>query len=160
MTMRKRIFQIIEVAAEKDILSRAYDITMMMVIVVSLLPIVLKSTEGFLGVIESVTTVVFVVDYILRLLTADYKLQKGRGSFCIYPFTPMASIDLLSILPSLIAVNSAFRILKVLRLLRTLRVFRVFKAFRYSKSVSIVINVFKKQKDSLLVVGGLAIGYI
>ena len=139
MKMRKRVFQIIEVAAEKDILSKVYDITMMMVIVVSLVPIALKSTEGFWGVIEAITTVVFVVDYILRLLTADYKLQKDKWSFFIYPFTPMAIIDLLSILPSLIAINSAFRVLKVLRLLRTLRVFRVFKAFRYSRSVSIVI---------------------
>ncbi len=53
MKMRKRVFQIIEVAAEKDILSKVYDITMMMVIVVSLVPIALKSTEGFWGVILS-----------------------------------------------------------------------------------------------------------
>ena len=72
----------------------------------------------------------------------------------------MAIIDLLSILPSLIAINGAFKILRVLRLLRTLRVFRVFKIIRYSKSIVIILNVFKKQKESLLVVGGLAIGYI
>ena len=93
-------------------------------------------------------------------MTADYKLRKGGTSFLFYPFTPMALIDLLSILPSLIAVNGALRILKVLRLLRTLRVFRVFKVIRYSKSITIILNVFKKQKESLLVVGGLAIGYI
>ena len=45
-------------------------------------------------------------------------------------------------------------------LLRTLRVFRVFKVIRYSKSVTIIINVFKEQKESLLVVCGLAVGYI
>ena len=72
----------------------------------------------------------------------------------------MALIDLFSILPSLIAVNEALRVLKVLRLLRTLRVFRVLKIIRYSKSITIIMNVFKKQKESLLVVGGLAIGYI
>lgn len=31
---------------------------------------------------------------------------------------------------------------------------------RYSKSINIIINVFKKQREALLVVGGLAIGYI
>jgi hypothetical protein len=36
----------------------------------------------------------------------------------------------------------------------------VFKTFRYSKNITIIINVFKKQKDSLIVVGTLAIGYI
>ena len=93
-------------------------------------------------------------------MTADYKIKKGKKSFILYPFTPMAVIDLLSILPTIVAINSAFKILKVLRLLRTLRVFRVFKVVRYSKSISIIINVFKKQKESLLVVCGMAIGYI
>ena len=158
--MRKRIFQIIELAGENDILSRVYDVFMMVAIVLSLVPIALKSTSGGLGILEQVTTIIFIVDYILRLITADFKLEKGGKSFAIYPFTPMAIIDLLSILPSLIAVNGALRVLKVFRLLRTLRVFRVFKAIRYSKSINMILSVFKKQKKSLLVVCGLALGYI
>lgn len=158
--MRKRTFEIIEVAEDKDILSKVYDVFMMIVIVISLIPIASKSTDGAFYYVEIATTIIFIIDYLLRLMTADYKLRKGGTSFLFYPFTPMALIDLLSILPSLIAVNGALRILKVLRLLRTLRVFRVFKVIRYSKSITIILNVFKKQKESLLVVGGLAIGYI
>lgn len=158
--MRKRIFQIIEIAGENDPLSRIYDVTMMVVIVLSLVPVAMKSTSGGLGIVESVTSAIFIVDYLLRLITADYKLDKGGKSFALYPFTPMAIIDLLSILPSVIAINGALRVLKVFRLLRTLRVFRVFKAVRYSKSISMIVNVFKKQKESLLVVCGLACGYI
>ncbi len=158
--MRKRIFEIIEIAGEDDRLSKVYDITMMIVIVLSLVPIALKNSGGVSAKMELVTTGIFIIDYILRMTTADYKLNKGGKSFVLYPFMPMAIIDLLSILPSLIAVNGAFRILKVLRLLRTLRVFRVFKVIRYSKSISIIINVFKKQKESLLVVCGFALGYI
>ncbi len=158
--MRKRIYQIIEVAGENDILSRVYDVFMMVVIVLSLVPIALKDSSGGLGVLEQVTTIIFILDYLLRLVTADFKLEKGGKSFAIYPFTPMAIIDLLSILPSMIAVNGALRVLKVFRLLRTLRVFRVFKAIRYSKSINMIISVFKKQKKSLLVVCGLACGYI
>lgn len=158
--MRKRIFQIIEIASENDILSRVYDVIMMVVIILSLVPIALKNSSGGLGVLESITTIIFIVDYLLRLITADFKLEKGSKSFVIYPFTPMAIIDLLSILPSVMAVNGALRVLKVFRLLRTLRVFRIFKAIRYSKSISMIINVFKKQKESLLVVCGLACGYI
>lgn len=158
--MRKRIFEIIEIAGDSDSLSKIYDITMMIVIVLSLVPIALKNAGGIAGKVEVFTTGIFIIDYILRLVTADYKLNKGGKSFTLYPFTPMAIIDILSILPSLIAISGAFRILKVLRLLRTLRVFRVFKVIRYSKSISIIINVFKKQKESLLVVCGFAIGYI
>ena len=158
--MRKRLYEIIEVADEKDNLSKLYDVFMMIVIICSLVPIATKGA-GFLSpIIDRVTTVIFIIDYLLRLVTADYKMNKGIKSFCLYPITPMAIIDLLSILPSIVAVSEALRILKVLRLLRTLKVFRVFKVIRYSKSISIIINVFKKQKESLLVVCGLAIGYI
>ena len=158
--MRKRIYQIIEVAEDNDKLSKVYDTVMMIVIVISLIPIAAKSTDGVWGILDIVTTSVFVIDYILRLVTADYKLKKGIGSFFLYPVTPMAIIDLLAILPSLLPVSGAFRVLKVFRLLRTLRVFRVFKVIRYSKSISIIIEVFKKQRESLLVVCGLAGGYI
>ena len=158
--MRRRIFEVIEIAGEKDFLSRVYDIFMMIVIVISLVPIATKQSGGIFAIIEGVTTVFFILDYVLRLFTADFKLHKGPKSFIIYPFTPMALIDIISVLPSLIAINEAFRVFKVLRLLRTLRVFRVLKVIRYSKSITIIMNVFKKQKEPLFVVGGLAVGYI
>ncbi len=158
--MRKRIYEIIEVSGEHDTLSKIYDITMMIVIIISLVPIALKETGEVVVIIENVTTLIFIIDYILRLITADYKLGKGGKSFVIYPFTPMAIIDLLSILPSIITLSGAFRVLRVLRLFRTLRVFRAFRLIRYSKSISIIINVIKNQKNSLLVVCGMAVAYI
>ena len=158
--MRKRIYEIIEVYGEHDTLSKIYDITMMIVIIISLVPVALKETGEVVVIIENVTTLIFIIDYILRLITADYKLGKGGKSFVIYPFTPMAIIDLLSILPSIITLSGAFRVLRVLRLFRTLRVFRAFRLIRYSKSISIIINVIKNQKNSLLVVCGMAVAYI
>ena len=43
---------------------------------------------------------------------------------------------------------------------RAFRVFRAFKMFRYSKSVRIIVSVFKKSRESLIAVGTLAIAYI
>ena len=103
---------------------------------------------------------IFIIDYILRLITADFKVKKGKWSFLIYPFTPMAIIDLLCILPSLNIIGGSFRILKVFRLFRTMRVFRVFKFVRYSKSIRIVMGVFKRQKKPLVTVMILAFIYI
>ena len=42
----------------------------------------------------------------------------------------------------------------------TLRVFRVFKAIRYSKSIKMILDVFKTQKKPLMTVGILAAGYV
>ena len=78
----------------------------------------------------------------------------------MYPITPMAIIDLVSILPSITVLNNGFRLLKLFRLLRTLKVLRAFKFLRYSKSFDIIASVFKKQKKVLSAVATMAIAYI
>ena len=158
--VRKRIYEIIEVGNEDDIISRVYDIFMMAAIVISIAPLMTKTENRITFFIDKVTAGIFITDYLLRLVTADYKIKKGAGSFILYPFTPMAVVDLISILPSLTIIKRGFRLLKVARLLRTFRVFRIFKTFRYSWNISIIMNVFRKQKESLTVVCVFAIGYI
>ena len=158
--MRKRIFEIIEVAGENDRASRIYDLSMMACIILSLIPLCFKTQTIALTMIDHVTVAIFVIDYALRLMTADYKLQKGRSSFARYPFTPMALIDLFCILPSLTIMSSAFKMLKVFRLFRTFRVFRALKAFRYSKNVDLIARVIKNQKDSLIAVCFFAGAYV
>lgn len=158
--MRKRIFEIIEKSEGNDRGSRFYDVFMIVVIVVSLVPLLFKGQYTVLKIIDLATAAVFCLDYFLRLITADFKLQKGRLSFVRYPVTVMAIIDLLSILPSFTPLNASFRLLKLFRLFRALRVLRVLKAVRYTKSVDMLINVFRKQKSSLIVIVGFAVGYI
>jgi voltage-gated potassium channel len=158
--MRKRVYEVIEVAKLNDRASRIYDVFMILVILASLLPITVKNPGTAIGIIDKVTAGIFVIDYLLRLWTADLKLKKGARSFIQYPFTPMAIIDLVSILPSISVLNQMFRVFKILRLLRAFRVLRVFKVVRYSKNIMFIMNVFKKQKDSLLTVCALAVGYI
>jgi len=158
--LRQRIYEIIEVSEDNDKLSSIYDIIMMISIIISIIPLCTHENYFAFGIIDKVTVIIFIGDYILRILTADKKLRRGALSFFLYPFTPMALVDLLSILPSLTVLAKGYRLLKIFRLLRTFKVFRVFKAFRYSKNINMVINVFRKQKDSLMVVGGFAIGYI
>ena len=158
--LRQRIYEIIEVSEDNDKLSSIYDIIMMISIIISIIPLCTHENYFVFGIIDKVTVIIFIGDYILRILTDDKKLRRGALSFFLYPFTPMALVDLLSILPSLTVLAKGYRLLKIFRLLRTFKVFRVFKAFRYSKNINMVINVFRKQKDSLMVVGGFAIGYI
>lgn len=159
--MRKRIFEIIEIAKEDDKLSRAYDWFMIVMIIFSIIPLTMKEPGGVWQLIDKVCVTVFIIDYIMRLITADYKYgSPSVMSFVRYPFSPMAIIDLISILPSFILINKGFRLLRLLRMARALRVFRVFRALRYSKSFEIIISVIKRSKDSLIAVCVLAIAYI
>ena len=120
--MRNKLFSIIEPMENGNKLSNIYDFIMMATIVVSVVPLAFKETNVVFQWIDYITVGVFILDYFLRLMTADYKLKKSVASFFIYPLTPMAIIDLISILPSITVLNSGFRLLKLFRLLRTLKV--------------------------------------
>lgn len=159
--MRKRVYEIVELSDGYDKISSVYDYFMMTVIVISLIPLVFKSQNMPLLIIDKICVSVFIADYLLRWITADFKFERKTAfSFIRYPFSPMAIVDLISILPSLTIINSGFKLLRVLRMIKAFRVFRVFKAFRYSKSVEIIVNVLKRSKESLAAVGTLAIAYI
>ena len=158
--MRKKLFSIIESAENDSKLSNVYDFIMMVTIVVSVVPLAFKETNTIFQWIDYITVTIFILDYFLRLITADYKLKKSVVSFFVYPITPMAVIDLISILPSITILNSSFRLLKLFRLLRTLKVLRAFKFLRYSKSFDIITNVFRKQKKVLSAVATMAVAYI
>lgn len=160
MKIRNRVYQIIEPAAEGDKYSKAYDIIMMCIIVISLVPLAFKQETILFDMIDNVCVTIFIIDYIMRLGTADLKLNRGVISFFIYPFTLWGIIDLLSILPSFNILGSGFRVLRIMRLIRSARVFRAFKILRYSKNFEIITAVLKKQKGALLTVCALAAGYI
>ncbi len=160
--MREKLFNIIQPAEDNEsTLSAAYDWFMMVVIVMSLVPLAFKNNNtGVLANIDTVCVVIFIIDYIARWSTADIQLKRGALSFLIYPFTPMAILDLLCILPSLKLLDNVFRILKIFRLFRTMRVFRAFKMIRYSKSIHVLAQVIKEERAPLLTVCGLAVGYV
>ena len=159
--MRKRIYEIISASNGQDRLSSAYDLFMTAVIVISLVPLIFKETNAAFEAADKVCAGIFILDYLLRWATADFKFRERRLiSFIKYPFSLMAIVDLVSILPSLSLISRGFKILRVFRMFRALRVFRSFKLFRYSKNAQIIANIFKKQKAPLSYVLLLAIGYI
>ncbi len=159
--VRRRVYEIIEVAREDDKASFWYDMLMLLTIVVSILPLAFKKRYWIFQYTDEVTTTLFIVDYLLRLWTADFKLNdRSAAAFFRYPFTPWAIIDLVSILPTLAYLHVKLRMFRVFRLFRTLRVLRIFKALRYSKSMTIIMTVIRNSKEALGAVCMLAVMYI
>ncbi|MCR4962346.1 MAG: ion transporter [Firmicutes bacterium] len=158
---RKRIYEIIEKSNDHDTLNSVYNFSMIIIIVISLIPLVFKEENTLCNVLDRVSVSIFIIDYILRWITADYKFGNTTlASFIKYPVSPMAIIDLLSILPSLHFISNGFKLLRISRMIRAMRVLRVFKALRYSKSIEIIGNVLRSSRESLIAVGALAGGYI
>ena len=155
--MRKRIFEIIEQFKDGDSISFAYDIVMLVAIISSIIPLTFIQDYPVFKVIEVITLTLFIFDYLLRWLTADYRIGKKGWSFIVYPFTGWAIIDLLSILPGLSLISRGFKIFRITRLLRILR---LFKLIRYSDKIQALGRVLRKEKGVLLTVLGIAVFYV
>ncbi len=161
--MRKKIYEIIEKNESGKLFSASaiYDYIIILAVIINLIPMAMKTEPLFFFVTNKITAMIFIIDYILREVTADYKLDRpGWRAFVRYPFTPMAIIDLISILPSFISLQNVHFILRLLKLLRVIRVVRVLKILRYSKNFEILSDVLKRSKSELLTVAVLAVGYI
>ncbi len=137
--------------------SRIYDWYMLVMIIASILPLMFIRQYPIFKITEIVTVIAFIIDYILRWATADIRLRKGWLSYIIYPFTPMAIVDMLSILPGLNLISPEFKLLRLTRLLKTVR---LLKLFRYSDKVALFLKVLKKERDVLLTVLVIALFYI
>ena len=153
---RKKVFLFIEPSKYTGYVT-PYNVFMGVIIFISVLPIMVKHDSSWLIWIDLVSTVIFVIDYILRWLTADIKFKEpGAKSFLRYPLQRMAVIDLISIIPGFFYING-FHLHRIFRVLRTFRFLRI---IRYSKSTSLIIRALKKQKNSLYAVVIMAVEYV
>ena len=157
MSIREKINYLIEPHKENK-LSHWYDCIMLIAIAIGIFPLMFRTQYRLFWYFDIVSGLCFAIDYIFRWLTCDLR-SKNRNwlSFVIYPFTPMAIIDLLSILPTVHLLTPIFKVARVTRLLRLLRIVKV---IRYFEPLELILSVIRKQRTVLLTVLSLAIFYI
>ena len=155
---KKRVYEVIEVSHVGDNSSRAYDVLMTTAIIVGLVPLTMKGNSIYTVIIDVFTSVLFLIDYVARVYTADYKMgYKHYRAYIAYIFTPLAIFDFLSIVP---VIYVFLPVSSLIGLLRLFRVFRVLKLVRYSKTMVIISNVVRKVKKQLMAVLILITVYI
>ena len=126
---RERIHQIIFEADTPK--GKAFDIALLIAILLSVLVVMLESVEsiekeygGLLLALEWFFTILFTIEYFLRIYSINRPIK--------YIFSSMGIIDLLAILPTyLIFTFPNLHTLTVIRSVRIIRIFRVFKLKRY-----------------------------
>ena len=136
---------------------RIYSYLMTAIIILSLIPLGFRESTPELEIIEISCVTVFILDYLLRWSTADYRFGNGFKSIVCYPFRPMAIVDLLSILPAFTAINNAFNLCRTTRLIRTVRLLKI---SRMSTEFAIFLDVLKEKHRVLLSVLVMAVIYI
>lgn len=153
---RKRIFDIIQIGNKSDIPSAAFDIFITLTIFVNLFVTFFATFEqskpysGTLDILEYVTVGIFLVEYILRILTADYLFPKSNPVLArvLFLFSFYGLVDLLTILPTFLPFlfpggAVAFRIFRVVR------IFRLFKINSQYDAYNVIINVLKEKKNQI-----------
>lgn len=168
MNWRETLFGIIEPSeGHRTKYSAAYDIGMLIMIVLSLVPICFVQQYRLFTVTDALTTAIFLLDYLARWLTADLRRPKlGKKVFLLYPFTIHAVIDFFSISPAFFPFSKGLKLLRLVRLIRAIRVFQSVRAFRtkrverYTRNSHIVTEAIRRERDALIATCGMALGYI
>jgi voltage-gated potassium channel len=139
-----------------DIQSTVFDTSIIILILINTVAIVAASFNSFaiaheklLSGIELFSVIVFSIEYIIRLWTANFRYPSSKHPYLRYFFSTLAIIDLAAILPFYLPFITRLD-LRFLRILRILRMFRVFKLGHYSESMLIIGKVLKKEKEKLI----------
>jgi voltage-gated potassium channel len=163
--LKKRVRELVETCAVEDRVARAFKLGEMALIMLSVASVILETVpsiharwSGELWAFELVSVALFTLEYIARLWVCDSDPRYARPLLgrLRYAFSPMALIDLASILPFylhvFLPVLSPVDVdLRVLRALRLMRLMRLFKFGRYSDSMELMAGVFRSKKEELVV---------
>lgn len=154
MVSRKLISDLVE-PGKPGSLSQIYDCVMFVAIVMGTVPLLFREYRPVFLYFDIFSSVIYIVDYLLRWTTCDFRSDRPRWkAFLLYPFKPMAILDLLSILPTFEMVSSSYRLAKSARLLK---IFRFSKIIHYVGPLEIFITVIKKQWKLLFAVALVAL---
>ena len=130
---------------------KLFDILLIVSIVISVVLVMLDSVSGIraaygrhLYIGEWVFTILFTVEYLLRLLCVGRPLAYATSFFGI--------VDLLAILPTYLSIFiPGSQYLLVIRLLRVLRIFRVLKLVPYIGEARLLMQALRASRRKIIV---------
>ena len=130
---------------------RLFDLALLGLIVYSVIIVMLESVpridkeyHNFLNISEWIVTILFTIEYILRIIT----IKKPKN----YIFSFFGVVDFLSTIPkylSLFLVGSQF--ITAFRILRLLRIFRILKLVRFVGEANNLIRALNSSKTKIFV---------
>ena len=156
-SIKRRIFDIIQIGNKTDMPSYIFDIFIMVAIIANIVCMFLEtfgelaSYHGIFQAVEVATVLIFIVEYILRIWTAGYLYPEETKAGAIGRFVTSFDgvVDLLTILPFFFLSGFiVFRMMRVVRILRLFKInsnfdsFNVIKSVLYEKRNQILSSVF------------------
>lgn len=152
-SFKRKVFTVIQIGDKSDIVSRSFDI-FITIVILSNIVVLFLSTFPELGrfhslfqTIEYITVGIFIIEYLLRLWTAEFLFahqSKVKAAFS-FAVTPDGIIELLTILPFFFL--SGFVVFRMLRVVRIFQLFRINASF---DSFNAITSVLYKKRNQIL----------
>lgn len=160
---RERLYQIVSRGQPNDYVSKGYDVLVVLMVAASVVPLMFKRWSDQMLSGDLAVTLFFCVDYLLRWITADYARPEAKHPFLTYIFTPMALIELVTIVPVLyvhILLTFTTPALPLLRIARALRGLRLMRVLPFYSNFQRILRVLHRERDVLIAVLIIGLGYI
>jgi voltage-gated potassium channel len=130
---------------------KSFDITIIVIIVLSVITVIISTVGSIeqqygntLHIAEWVFTIIFTIEYILRLICCRRPAAYARSFFGI--------VDLLAVVPTYISIFlPSSHVLVVIRILRVLRIFRVLKLVKYIGESELLIDALRSSRRKITV---------
>ena len=157
MSAKQYVFNIIQPAERAGSrASRLFEIGIIALIIISVISVfaitfpISERVSDALYLLETVTVIIFSVEYLLRIWTADllYPSLSGVRARFRYMRSWMAIIDFLAIIPFYLPLLIPVNLLGV-RAVRLVRLLRVLKLNRYSEAMNAIGSVLKQKSHEI-----------
>lgn len=151
--MKKKVFNIIQIGDKSNRLSQLFDIFIAIVICANILVTFLQTFDELaicfpaFHVIEVITILIFCVEYVLRIWTADY-LYPDKSEFrsrLRFLISFDGIIDLLTILPFFFLSGMV-----IFRMLRVARIFHLFRLNARYDSFNVITTVLYEKRNQII----------
>jgi voltage-gated potassium channel len=130
---------------------KSFDIAIIVIIALSVVTVIINTVDviennygKILHIAEWVFTIIFTIEYILRLICCRRPVAYARSFFGI--------VDLFAILPTYISLFlPSSHVLVVIRILRVLRIFRVLKLVKYIGESELLMDALRSSRRKITV---------
>lgn len=155
--IKHRTFEVIQIGKDKDKISILFDLFITLVIFISLFVTLAETFSaaepymGLLSTIELITMIIFAVEYILRIWTAEY-LHPKKSTFrakLAFMGSFYGIIDMLTFVPYFLPVFFPAGAV-AFRMFRVARIFRLFRINAYYDAFNVIAEVLIEKKDQIL----------
>ena len=151
--MKEKVFNIIQIGDKSNRISRAFDIFITITIICNICVTFMETFDqlsflsGVFTIVELVTVIIFCMEYILRIWTANFLYPEETPAQARFKFLLSFDgiVDLLTIIPAFFLSGFV-----IFRMLRVARIFHLFRLNAKYDSFNVITTVLYEKRNQII----------